>query len=181
LEPIMKNAPMAIVCTALLGLSSAAALSPARACDMDIDGDHAHWAGHHDPGSARFAITTQDGKVTMLLTDRDVVLQLSDRTVHRVRRELQNKKDEQEDNWFAYAIVSAVQGTVGELIDNSVEIRVRDIRDASYEDGRLVFRGRNGKRVFEHADVDDSDVMSSFSEKDARAFVREFRKLKADD
>ena len=175
----MKNAPLAIACSALLSLSTFAAVSPVRACEMDLDGDHAHWSGHHDPGSARVAITTQDGKVTMLLTDRDVVRQLSDRTVHRVRRELKGKKDEQEDNWFAYAIVSAVTGTVRGLIDNSVEFRVRDIRDASYEDGRLVFRGRNGKPAIGHADIDDRNVLASFSERDSKLFVSEFRKLKA--
>ena len=175
----MKNAPLVFAVSALVGISILARVPSAHATDLNLNCDHAHWANHHDPAAARIAITTQDGKVTMLLTDRDVVLQLSDRTVHRVRRELRDKKEEQEDNWFAYAIVSAVQGTVSELIDNSVECRVRYLRDASYENGRIVLTGRNGKEVFADTDVCDSDVMSSFSEKDARNFVREFRKLKA--
>lgn len=175
----MKNASTAITCSALLGLASLVAVSPVRASDLEIDCDHVHWANHHDASAARVAITTQDGKVTMLLTERDVVLQLSDRTVHRVRRQLRDKKEEQEDNWFAYAFVSAVEGTVSGLIDNSMECRLRDVRDASYENGRIVLTGRDGKDMFSKTEVCDSDVMAAFSERDARNFVREFRKVKA--
>lgn len=174
----MKNAPL-VLTVSLLGITSLARVPAASACDVSLDCDRAHWANHHDPSDSRLAITTEDGKVTMLLTNRDVVLQLSDRTVHRVRRELRGKKEEQEDNWFAYAIVSAVEGTVNGLIDNSVEYRLRDLRDAYYENGRITIVGRDGKRAFRDTNIDHGDVMSSFSEKDARSFVREFKKAKS--
>lgn len=174
----MKNARLVFAVFALLGVSTLARALPARADDINIGCDRAHWAGHHDPAAARLAITTQDGKVTLMLTDRDVVFQLSDRTIHKVRRELRDKKEEHEDNWFAYAIVSAVEGTVSDLIDNSVEYRLRDLRDAYYTNGRLVIVGRDGKDSFEDTNVCDSNVMTSFSERDARSFVKEFRKLK---
>jgi hypothetical protein len=48
----------------------------------------------------------------------------------------------------------------------------------SYEDGRLLFTARDGRQIFEDVDMDDSDVTASFSERDARKFVREFRRLK---
>jgi hypothetical protein len=132
---------------------------------------------HHDPADALVAIDSENGTLTLLLTERVVAFQLSDRTLHRVRRELREKKDEQ-DNWLAAAIVTAVTGTVSELIDTSVQCRVRDLRDVSYEDGRLVFTARDGRQVFEDVEADDSDVTASFSERDARKFVREFRRLK---
>jgi len=96
-----------------------------------------------------------------------------------VDRELRDKQD-LEDNWLGAAIVTAVVGTVRDLVDNSLECRIRDLRDVSYEDGQLRFIARNGRPVFDDADVCDGDVTSAFSERDARTFVREFRKLKAE-
>jgi hypothetical protein len=167
---------------AFLALLAACALvahaAPSRATSLSVSGDYVHWSGHHDPDDARLAITTEDGKVTLLLTDRLIALQLSDRMVHRVRRELRDKQDEERDNVLALAIASAVIGTVQELIDDSFSCCLHDVRDVSYEDGRLRLIGRNGKPLFEDADMCDTDVLASFSERDALRFVREFRRIK---
>src|SRR5262245_9768337 len=159
----MKTIPLAL--TALLA-TMALAVSPPQSSAMSLScsGDHVRWAEHHDLADARFAITTENGKVTLLITDRDVAIQLSDRMVHRVHRKLHNTTEEQ-DNPLGMAIASAVIGTVQELIDDSFECRLRDLRDVSYEDGRLVFISRHGERVFDDTDVDDTDVMASFSER----------------
>lgn len=143
-------------------------------------GQDVHWSDRRDPTDARIAITSEDFEMTLLLTDRDVVLQLSDRTLRRVHRELRDAKGEHEDNWLASAIVAAVTGTVRELLDHSFVCRVRDLRDVSYEDGCLAFTGRNGKAVFvDESDGGDSDPKCAFSERDACAFVQEFRRVKA--
>jgi hypothetical protein len=105
-------------------------------------------------------------------------MQLSERTLHRVRREMRDKQEEQEDNLLGAVIAKAVIATVSEMIDHSFACCIHDIRDVSYEDGRLMITGRNGKPVFEDADVCDTDVLASFSEHDAQNFVREFRRLK---
>ena len=44
-----------------------------------------------------------------------------------------------------------------------------------------MFTGRDGRAVFGHVNVGDTDVSREFSEHDARKFVREFRRLKAGD
>jgi hypothetical protein len=174
----MKIAPLSLALTALLATALTQA-PPAHALRCSLSGDHVRWAGHQDPDDARIAITTEDGKVTLLLTDRLVAIQLSDRMVHKVRRELRDKREEQ-DNVIGQAIVTAVVGTVGELIDNSFQCRLHYIRDAYYKDGRLVLKSTCGKPLFEDAEMDDCDVMSSFSERDAKAFIREFHRAKSE-
>ena len=139
----------------------------------------ARWAARHDSEDARIAITTEDGDVTLLLTRRVVALQLSDRTFHKVNRELRRKNDEEEDNPIAGAIKTAVIGGVRALLDHSAECPVRELNDVAYRGGRLIFTTEDGDRIFEDVEVDNSDVMSDFSERDAREFVREFRRLKA--
>ena len=173
----MRTAPVGIT---LLALATLAAI-PTRAAagsSLSCRGHHIRWGHHHDVADTHLGITSEDGKVTLVLTDRVVAFQLSDRTLHRVDRELKDKKDEQ-DNWFGAIIVTAVVGTVREFIDNSLECRVRDLRDVSYEDGRLVFTARDGRLVFDDMENCDKNVTEAFSERDARTFVREFRRLKA--
>jgi hypothetical protein len=139
----------------------------------------ARWAARHDSEDARIAITTEDGDVTLLLTRRVVALQLSDRTFHKVNRELRRKKQEEEDNPIAEALKTAVIGSVRALLDHSAECPVRELSDVAYRGGRLIFTTEDGDRIFEDVEVHDSDVMGDFSERDAREFVREFRRLKA--
>ena len=121
---------------ALLALVTSPALTPgsvAHATSIRCSGMDpcVHWADRRDPDDARVAITTEDGDVTLLLTERDVVLQLSDRTLRKVARELRDAEDDQ-DNVLASAIVTAVTATVREVLGHSLLCHVRDLRDVSY-------------------------------------------------
>jgi hypothetical protein len=171
-----------VIAVALLALSLAPGLpsgSVAHATSLTCSGlSHVHWRDRMDPSRARCAITTEDGDVTLLLTDRDVALQLSERTFSKVRRELRDAEDDQ-DNWLASIIVTTVTATVREVLDRSFVYHVRDLRDVTYEDGHLVFVSRRGHVVFGDGGCCDSDVTGAFSERDALKFVREFQKLKA--
>jgi hypothetical protein len=175
--------------TAAIGIALLAlAMSPmlprgpsARATSFTCGGmsHYVHWSERQNPDDARFAITTEDGEMTLLLTDRDVVFQLSERRFHRVQRELRDAKREQEDNWLASVFVTVVTGTVREVLDHSFVCHVSDLREVRYDDGRLLFIGPHGRAVFGHDD--DDDVTRAFSERDARNFVREFQRMKAGD
>lgn len=137
------------------------------------------WAQRHDAGEARIIITSRDGDAALLLTDDVVAMQLSDRTLHKIRRELKHDHDEDEDNAFAQAIRSAVVAGVSSMLDHSAECPIRDLKDVDYRQGRLIFTTQSGRRIYDNVEVDDEDVMRAFSESDARAFVREFRRAKA--
>ena len=84
---------------AVLALSLAA--TPAFAGDHSRDEDSpsislksccekpARWADRQEPDEVRTGITTHNGGITLLMTDRVVALQLSDRAMRKVRREIQ--------------------------------------------------------------------------------------------
>ena len=171
------KASFAVAWIALATLPALPTGPAAEAMTISCRDKYVRLRDHQDLADALVAVDSRNGKVTLVLTESVVAFQLSDRTLNRVRREFHEKKQEQ-DNWFAAALVTAVAGTVNELIDTSVQCRVRDLRDVSYEDGRLVFTARDGRLVFEDTDLDDCDVVAAFSERDARRFVREFRSLK---
>lgn len=173
--PILALAAASLL-PGLPGLPGApvAAASGLSCCEQPL-----RWAPRHDTDEARLAITTEDGDVTLVLTSKVVAFQLSDRTFHKVDRELHQKRDEAEDdNPLAEAFVAAVLGGVRAMLDHSAECRIRDLRSVDYRDGELVFVTEDGERVFEDMEINDTEVAGGFSPEDARAFVREFRRLK---
>src|SRR6185295_17988644 len=106
-------------------------------------------ADRWDRGEIRTAITTEDGSVNLLLADGVVALQLSDKSMRKIRRELQKQEWDEEDNAIARAVKSAVLGSVHSMLDHSIECRIRDVRSVDYRDGRLIIVSRDGDRIFE--------------------------------
>ncbi len=131
-------------------------------------------------GDARLAIATRDDRVALLLTHEAVVMQLTDRGLRDLRDEMRRDAEEdRESGFFAEMVQTMVRSTVESMLRRSIEYPVSELRDVEYRRGRLVFTGEDGKRVFESVRVNDTEVMENFSDADARAFVREFRRLKA--
>jgi hypothetical protein len=142
-------------------------------CDAPV-----RWAERHGAEDLRFAITTENREVVLILTDRVVAMQLSDRVLHKVNRKMRDA-DDKDDNVLAHAIQTAVFTSVRSLLNHSAECDIRDIAKADYRDGELIMTARNGERIFARTHIDDEDVMRDFSESDARAFVRKLRQRMA--
>lgn len=125
---------------------------------------------------ARHAITTRDGKVSLLLVERGIVLQFSDRGLEEVTLP---EADAEEEGLFARLIGSMVRGGVRTLLDHGIEYPLAALAGARYEDGRLRFVANDGEEVFRDVDIDGTAVMENFRPRDARAFVARFREAKA--
>ncbi len=177
----MRRLSFALALPALLALTLA---TPARAdrhhesfglsCDPPI-----RWSSRYAPDQARFAMDSEDGDITIVLTSNVVAMQLSDRKLRRVTRELRREEREDEDCPLGSIIKTAVLSGVRSLLDHSAECPIRAIRDVFYRDGRLVVIDEDGDRLFEDVDVHDEDVLEAFSDRDAQAFVREFHRIKS--
>ena len=179
----MRSLAAALIASSLLIASSASACDHGdRSGSLNVgSGIEApvRWAPRHDTHLARYVVTSRDGKVDLLLTPTAVAFQLSDRKMNSIERELRDEQNEDADNSFGDAIKAAVLAGVRVLLKHSAECPVRDIRDVDYRDGELVFVTPDGDRVFDGLEVNDGEVLGSFPEREARAFVREFRRLKA--
>ena len=137
------------------------------------------WGARHDLARARFAMLTEDRAAALVLTRDVVAVQLSDRVLRDLDREIAREKDkDDEDGLLASVIKSAVLGSVRELLDHSLACPIADLRDVRYRDGRLILITEDGDRIFEDLDINDHKVLEGFSEPDAQAFVREFRRVK---
>jgi hypothetical protein len=136
------------------------------------------WGARHDLARARIAILTEDRAATLVLTRDRVAIQLSDQTLRKLDREIAREKDDEDGGVIADAIKGAILGSVRALLDHSLECPVEDLRDVRYRDGRLILITEDGDRIFEDLNINDHEVLEGFSEHDALAFVREFRRVK---
>ncbi len=137
------------------------------------------WTDRHAPKDRHFEVITENGKTSLLLTRDVVAIQLSDRTMHRVDRELRTKERAHRDQPLADVIVGAVTGGVRALLDHSAECDLREVRSVDYRGGRLVFIANDGSRLFDRLELDDDPVLEGFSQRDAASFIREFRLAKS--
>jgi hypothetical protein len=177
----MKTVPIVLATLALVPALS----QPVHACDKqrssfssDCCDSPARWASRHDTRDARFVINTEGGEASLLITNSVVAVQFSDKTINKVHRKFKEAENEDADNALGHAIKVAVLSSIRILLDHSAECPIRDIRDVDYHNGRLVITTDNGKSLFDDMDVSDEDVLGSFSEHDALAFVKEFRRAK---
>ncbi len=173
----------ALLLAALLAVASA---GPAPAHEshgvrlnrFDCD-EPLRWGPRHAAAQARHAITSEDGKLTFVLTDRVLALQFSDRTMRKLDRELHRARHEDDDSGpVGEAIKVAVVGAVRSMLAHSAECPVRELRDVRVADGRLVIVARDGARLFERFEVDDEDVLDAFDPRDAERLAAEFRRLR---
>ncbi len=137
------------------------------------------WASRHPVRERLFAIDTENGKGTLLITREVLALQLSDRTMHKLDRELRDEKRDRHDEPLVDVLKAAVLGGVRRLLDHSAECDLRDVRSVDYRNGRLVILDTAGDRLFEGVEMEDDRVLENFSERDALAFIREFRAAKS--
>lgn len=136
------------------------------------------WGARHDLARARIVILTEDRAAALVLTCDRVAIQLSDQTLRKLDREIAREKDDEDGGVIADAIKGAILGSVRALLDHSLECPVEDLRDMRYRDGRLILITEDGDRIFEDLNINDHEVLEGFSEHDALAFVREFRRAK---
>ena len=153
--------------SALLGLALALVAHPATA-QRDDDSD-ARIVSRQPIHRASSAIQTRNGEVALLLVGRTLVMQLTDRGLRQVDREMD--EDAKDGSAFARFVGGVVRSGVRTLLDHGIEYPLSELREARYEDGRLVLVDRDGDRLFEDVQVNDIEVMESFSPAEARAFA----------
>jgi hypothetical protein len=178
----MKLPVLALSALMLLPAHSAAAQRHGTHIEIN-DGDHhdspARPGPRHDLRDARFAITTTDDVASLLLTPRVLALQLTDHGLGRIGREMDDDDDGDDGGFIGRFVASVVKSSVRSILRRSLEIPIDDVRSVDYRNGRLVITTEDDDRVFDQVEIDDTEVMESFSRRDAEEFVRQFRALKA--
>jgi hypothetical protein len=170
--------------SALMLLPAHAAAAQRHGTHIEINDDDHHGTSparpgpRHDLRDARFAMTTTNDVASLLLTRRVLALQLTERGLAEIGRDM-DEDDDGDGGFIGRMVSNVVKSSVRSVLRRSLEIPIDDVRSVDYRGGRLVITTEEGERVFEQVEIDDTEVMESFSRRDAEEFVRQFRVLKA--
>ena len=154
--------------SAVLGLAFAA--QPVQAQSRHDNDSEARVVERQPLRRASSAIQTRGGEVALLLIDRHLVMQLTDRGLSQIDREMEHDA-KKEESGFARFVSGMVRSGVRTLLDRGIEYPLSELREARYENGRLVLEDREGNAIFKDVQVNDIQVMESFSPAEARAFA----------
>lgn len=137
-------------------------------------GDSISWVAPREaPERARAVLRTRDRHAAVLLTDSTVVLQLTDRGLEHVSREM---RDEPAPSLAGAILKGLLRGAVVGLLDNGIAHRTSALRDARAEGGKLVLVGRDGEPVFDRVEVNGRNLMEEFTPAEAERFAAEVRR-----
>ncbi|NBC64189.1 MAG: hypothetical protein GVY07_00830 [Bacteroidetes bacterium] len=134
----------------------------------DLDADITDRMLHDD---AEFAMTTHEGSVDLMLTDKSIVIQFSDRFLSDLDNEIRSEADEA--SVLAEVLTSMISSGVNSLLNHALEIPLREIRQVYYKDGTLHIIDYDGEEIFGELEVDDVYIMEDFTRRDALQFVTE--------
>lgn len=127
-------------------------------------------------GEGDVRITSRDGAIDLMLAGDRIIVGLSDSVMEKVRAETDTANLDS-DGGIGASIEKFVKSKVQTTLAKRVDYPVSDLRDASYEGGRIVFEYKGGAKfhLLEGAKTNDRSVLSSFSEEDSEAFVEAVR------
>lgn len=151
-------------------LALALAAQPAEAQRRNDSGSDARVVERQPLRRASSAIETRGGEVALLLIDRRLVMQLTDRGLGEIDRDME-RDAKKEESGFARFVSGMVRSGVRSLLDRGIEVPLSEIREARYANGRLILEDRDGDELFKDVQVNDIQVMESFSPAEARAFA----------
>lgn len=125
---------------------------------------------------ASSALQTRNGEVALLIVNRTLVMQLTDRGMGQIEREM--REDTEDEGMIARFVGNIVRSGVRSMLDHGIEYPISEIGEARYENGRLLLTNRDGEKIFENVEINDTDVMENFSPNEARAFVARINQLR---
>jgi hypothetical protein len=115
-----------------------------------------------------FHIVNRKQESTLVLRpNHTIVLQLTDRGLENVQKEI--KKDA--ESMLGKMMRGALAGAVAQFLDHGIEYQLSDLKEARVENGVLVFERKNGERVFDDMEINDEEVLASFTPADAQRFA----------
>lgn len=125
---------------------------------------------------AAFGITNQDNSVDLLLTHDAIVFQFTEDYLKRVADEIEGTDKIQANATFVQIFREVISKSVHTLLDRAIAIPLKEIKQITFENGRIVIINNDDEELFDKFEINDKQVMEDFSRRDARRFVAEAEK-----
>lgn len=139
----------------------------------NIDADIVDRLNHRN---TEYAMTTREGSVDLMVTDKSILIQFSDRFLDDLNEEIHNEGDFEEASVIADVLKSMVSSGVRTLLDHAISIPLSEIKEVYYSGGTLHIIHYEEGEIFDDLDIDGKKVMDDFSRRDAREFVANVEK-----
>ena len=176
----MRNARLAVlvaaIATAACGRShdEPAATPPA---DVHVARNAGTSNGVAALGDGDIRITSTDGGVDLALIGDSISGGLSQQSLDKARKEIDTNTVK--GTGFGADIEKMVKGTVASALSTRVAFPLSAIKDVSYDGQRIVFDWNGKPRLSGKMNVNNKDVLESFSAADAQRFVDAVRARKS--
>jgi hypothetical protein len=120
-------------------------------------------------GPGDLIITDRDSSLDLLLVGNHIATRFSAKTMAKINEKTDTNADK--GSGLTASISKMVKSTVQSQLSKEVRYPLSDIRDARYEDDRLVIELKNGKRLFQDTKINNRRFDESFTPDDARRFA----------
>lgn len=124
---------------------------------------------------ADFFITNRRQTADLLLTDKGLVVQFTDKFLRELKNEIKNEH-QKGDSHFVEVLLSAVSSGVHIILSKAIAIPYSQIESAEYQQGRIIVMSRSGEEILHDIEVENTYLMEDFNRRDARRFVRQLNR-----
>jgi hypothetical protein len=118
-------------------------------------------------------IVNKTQETALLVRGNTMVLQLTDRGLKNIKQEIRKEGE----GALGKMMHAALAGAISEFLDHGMEYDLADLKEARVEKGALVLERKNGEKIFDNFEINDEEVLETFSEQDARRFAAHLNKL----
>ncbi len=123
------------------------------------------------PGELR--IYNGDSTLDVVLIGDKIAAGLSPKMIAKVRHDMDSSSATHADSGLGGRIAKLVTSTVADKIGTHVEYPIRGLKDIRYDNGRLVFDWKTGKKqtLFEDTRIQDKKASDKFSPEEAQKLI----------
>ena len=121
-------------------------------------------------GPGDLQILSRNGSVELVLRGNQILAGLSPSKVAEVKAKMQESSSG-DTTGLGGIIASSIKGAVGGLVGTHMVYDVADIRDITYDNGRLVIYAKSGERTRLFGDNDSRGDRELFEPADAERFI----------
>lgn len=125
---------------------------------------------------AELSISNQDKSIDLILTNDAIAFQFTENYLSEIADEIEGSDYMHDSASFAQIFKSVISKSVHSLLDRAISIPLIEIKQISYDSGKIVIINKEGEELFNDFEINDKQIMEDFSKRDAKRFVERAEK-----
>ncbi|MEX2457250.1 MAG: hypothetical protein WD381_08030 [Balneolaceae bacterium] len=122
---------------------------------------------------AKLAISNRDNSVDLLLTNEAIVFQFTEDYLKEIADDIEESDKMHDSASFVQIFKEVISQSVYTLLDRAIAVPLSEIKQISYENGKIIIISTDDEELFEDLEINDKQILEDFSRRDAQRFVAE--------